>query len=211
MNKSYHHRVESLNIWTHGLGVLFFLFASICLIKQASQSTHLFSITSAIIFSLSLVVLYSASTLYHWARLKFHPKTDAFRLFDHIAIYYLIAGSYTPFTLITLVDGSGWRIFFSVWAIALIGTVYKIWLRKRLPFLSLILYITMGWLIIFDIQELVASTSPLTLYLIAGGGLSYTIGTFFYVKNSIPYNHPIWHLFVLGGSILHFIAVFTVL
>lgn len=211
MNNNYHYRVETLNVWTHGFGVLFFLLASIYLIQQASLSAHNFSLTSSVIFSLSLVVLYSASTLYHWGKLKYHPKTDAFQLFDHIAIYYLIAGSYTPFTLITLVHGSGWRIFFSVWAIALLGTVYKIWLRKRIPFLSLILYIAMGWLIIFDIQELIASTNLLTLYLLAAGGLSYTIGTFFYVKESIPYNHPIWHVFVLGGSISHFIAVFTVL
>jgi len=204
---THHYRVESLNIWTHGFGVFFFLFASVYMLTKASVSNQDFAFISTIIFALSLVILYSASTIYHWARRQFHPKTESFRLIDHIAIYYLIAGSYTPFTLIILVDGSGWRIFFSVWIIAFLGTIYKLLVHNRIPMLSLVFYIAMGGIVIFDIHELISSTDSFTLKLIAGGGLSYIIGTVFYAVKSIPYGHPIWHVFVLIGSGLHFVAV----
>lgn len=180
------------------------------MITLASASTHNFAFVSTVIFAFSLVILYSASTVYHWARRNFHPKMESFRLFDHIAIYYLIAGSYTPFTLITLGEGSGYRIFFSVWTIAILGTIYKLLIHNRIPLLSLALYIAMGGIIFLDIQELISSTDPLTLALIAGGGLSYGIGTIFYAVKSIPYGHPIWHVFVLIGSGLHLAAVCTI-
>ena len=180
------------------------------MISLARASNHNFAFVSTVIFGLSLVILYTSSTVYHWARRKFHPRMESFRLIDHIAIYYLIAGSYTPFTLITLGDGSGYRIFFSVWIIALLGTVYKLLVQNRIPLLSLALYIAMGGIVFLDIQELIASTDSTTLSLIAGGGLSYMIGTVFYAVKSIPYGHPIWHVFVLIGSGLHLAAVCTI-
>ena len=210
-DKTYHFKTETLNIWTHGFGVLFFFVAAIYLVQQASLSSLPYSTFSTIIFGLSLILLYSASTVYHWAKRKHDPRTQQFRLYDHIGIFYLIAGSYSPYVLINMGTGSGWRIFYSVWIIALIGTIYKIWFRAKFKRLSLILYIAMAWVIVFDINELQSSCSAETLTYIIAGGVSYMIGTVFYANEKIKYNHPIWHLFVLGGSFFHYLGVLTLL
>lgn len=208
-DKAYYYKSETLNIWTHGFGVVFFLVASIYLIIQAGLTSIPFSTFSTIVFGASLILLYSASTRYHWAKRKLDSRTQRFRMYDHLGIYYLIAGSYTPFVLINMSTGSGWRIFYSVWVIAIIGTIYKLWFKTKFKKLSLILYILMGWIIVFDFNELQSSSSSQTLYFIIAGGISYSIGTVFYANEKIRYNHPIWHLFVLGGSICHYLGVLS--
>lgn len=132
-------------------------------------------------------------------------------MYDHLGIFYLIAGSYTPFVLINMGSGSGWRIFYSVWIIAVIGTIFKLIFKDKYKILSLVLYIMMGWIIIIDFNELQLSSSSQTLNFIILGGVLYSIGTIFYVVEKIRYNHPIWHLFVLGGSFCHYLGVLSLL
>lgn len=210
-DKAYYYRSETLNIWTHGFGAIAFFVASIYLVIRASDSDLPYAQFSTIIFGCSLIVLYVASTRYHWAKRVLDERTRRFQMYDHLGIYYLIAGSYTPYVLMKMSEGSGWRIFFCVWIIALIGTVYKLWFKAKFKWLSLFLYIAMGWIIIFDYHELKQSVSPETINLLTAGGCAYSIGTFFYATESIPYNHPIWHLFVLAGSAFHFWGVLTLL
>jgi len=206
-SKTYIYKNETLNIWTHAGGCVVFFLWSILLVTKATSSSIRFATFSTFIFGLSLVLLYAASARYHWAKRIDDMRTDRFQLYDHIGIYYLIAGSYTPYVLINMGDGSGWRVFYSIWLIAFLGTVYKLWFRFKFKMLSLYLYIAMAWLIIFDVKELIQSATPETLWYIVAGGLSYMIGTIFYANDRIPYNHPIWHLFVLGGSAFHFMGV----
>lgn len=173
------------------------------LIKNTQQSSLAYF--SLCIYGFSLVMLYFASTLYHSVS---DPglKRKA-RIFDHCSIYILIAGTYTPVALITLVNGNGWLIFWTVWGIALFGVVLKLFFTGRFEVLSVLLYLAMGWLIILDFQNLVDTISPFALKMVALGGISYTIGIVFYAIEKIPYNHFIWHLFVLGGSIAHFLFI----
>ena len=210
-DKAYYYKYETLNIWTHGFGVVFFFLSSIYLVIQASISTIPYSKFSTIIFGISLILLYSASTRYHWAKRKLDPRTRRFQMYDHLGIYYLIAGSYTPFVLINMGSGSGWRIFYSIWIIAIIGTIFKLIFKNKYKLLSLFLYIIMGWIILIDFNELQVSSSSQTLYYIIFGGVLYSIGTIFYIAEKIRYNHPIWHLFVLGGSFCHYLGVLSLL
>lgn len=203
----YFHKNETLNIWTHAAGCVAFLILSIGMVNKAMNSSIEYATFSTIVFGLSLVLLYAASTRYHWAKRIHDPRTEKFRLYDHIGIYYLIAGSYTPYVLINMGNGSGWRVFYSVWFIAFLGTIYKLWFRAKFKKLSLYLYIAMAWIIIFDIQELIQSCTSETLWYAAAGGASYMLGTIFYANERIPYNHPIWHLFVLVGSGFHLMGV----
>jgi len=210
-SRAYHQKAETLNIWTHGFGVIFFFIASIYLISQASLTTIPYSKFSTIVFGSSLILLYSASTRYHWAKRILDPRTRRFQMYDHIGIYYLIAGSYTPYVLINMGNGSGWRIFYSVWTIAFVGTIYKLVFKDKHKKLSLMFYIMMGWIFIFDYNELQTNTSPQALQYIIAGGIFYSIGTVFYATKRIKYNHPIWHLFVLGGSFCHYLGVLSLL
>ena len=161
---------------------------------------------SIIVYNCSIILLFTASTLYHSIHLK--RLKSRLRILDHISIYYLIAGTYTPVALITLSNGNGWLIFYLIWGFALIGTLLKVFLTGRYEAFSLMLYLFMGWLIIFDITDLIASTSSTGLILLSLGGAFYTGGIFFYVKRSIPYNHLIWHIFVLGGAISHWLYIY---
>ena len=209
VSKTYIYKNESLNIWTHAGGCLVFFLLSILLVAKAASSSIKYATFSTAIFGLSLIILYAASARYHWAKRIYDPRTDKFQLYDHIGIYYLIAGSYTPYVLINLGSGSGWRVFYSIWFIAFVGTIYKLWFRSKFKMLSLYLYIAMAWIIIFDVKELIQSCTTDTLLYIVAGAASYMIGTIFYANDRIPYNHPIWHLFVLGGSGFHLMGVFA--
>ncbi|WP_340067025.1 PAQR family membrane homeostasis protein TrhA [Ascidiimonas aurantiaca] len=199
-------REEIWNSVSHGLGVLLGMAGLFILLFNDSEKTP-YSTMSIVVYSISVILLYLSSTIYHavthvrWKRL--------FRKLDHISIYFLIAGTYTPVALITLEKGSGWFIFIIVWAIALGGTVLKIFYTGRFEKLSLFLYLAMGWLIIFDLNGLMAQTTSHGLQLLMLGGLFYTVGVVFYVIQKIPYNHVIWHFFVLGGSVSHFFFILT--
>lgn len=196
---------ELLNTVSHAIGILLGIIGLLLLLNKNADKSE-FSLAGIIIYSLSVVLLYTASTSYH-AIAKPSLKKK-FRILDHISIYFLIAGTYTPVALITLINGNGWLIFSIVWGIALFGTVLKLFFTGKYEIISLLLYLVMGWLIVFDFQNLLASTSSLGINLLMLGGAFYTVGILFYTIRKIPYNHFIWHLFVLGGSISHWLFIY---
>ncbi len=200
-----YHKEERLNAISHAFGILLGI-VGFYLMGKNSYDHQKYVGFSIIVYSCSIILLFTASTLYHSVHLN--PLKARLRILDHISIYYLIAGTYTPVALITLSDGNGWLIFYLIWGIALLGTVLKVFYTGRFEVFSLMLYLFMGWLIIFDITNLVESTSTNGLILLSMGGAFYTGGIFFYVKKSIPYNHLIWHLFVLGGAISHWFYIY---
>lgn len=196
---------EQYNAISHALGIVLGIVGLILLIIFDSQQSE-YSTMSILFYGISIILLYTASTIYHAVtheRWKF-----IFRKIDHISIYFLIAGTYTPVALITLNEDAGWTIFWTVWGIAAAGTLLKIFFTGRFEILSLVLYLVMGWLIVFDIQDLLTHTTDLGANLLMLGGAFYTIGIIFYAIPKIPYNHFIWHLFVLAGSISHFLFIF---
>ncbi|MBT8236540.1 MAG: hemolysin III family protein [Bacteroidia bacterium] len=198
-------REEKLNAWSHGLGVVLSIPALVILLLQYSGSAQ-YGTFALIVYGISLFLLFSASTLYHLAS---QPKLKRqLRILDHISIYMLIAGTYTPVALIKLVDGNGWIIFSIVWLIALVGSVLKLFFTGKYEIFSLGLYLIMGWLIVFDLQNLLSSSSALGIFLLALGGFCYTFGILFYTWKRIPHHHLIWHFFVLAGAISHWYYIF---
>ncbi len=199
------HREEKLNALSHGLGVVLSIPALVILLVQYSGSAR-YGTLALIVYGASLFLLFSASTLYHLAS---QPKLKRqLRILDHISIYMLIAGTYTPVALIKLVDGNGWIIFSIVWLIALVGSVLKLFFTGKYEIFSLGLYLIMGWLIVFDLQNLLSSSSTLGIFLLALGGFCYTFGILFYAWQRIPHHHLIWHFFVLAGAISHWYYIF---
>ncbi|MDL0431503.1 hemolysin III family protein [Marinobacter sp. TBZ242] len=205
--ESTHHRIEEwLNSATHGLGAFLSVIGTIALVVAASQMGDVWKIVSFSIFGASLILLYVASALYHGTR---HPRLRAlFKTLDHCAIFLLIAGSYTPFLLVNMRGTTGWTLFAIIWSLALTGVVLKIIFKNRFKLARVGIYIAMGWLITFASSDLVASLNETALYLTIAGGVAYTAGVVFYLADRIPYMHAIWHLFVIGGSALHFSAVY---
>ena len=198
-------RDEIANVVTHGLGVLLSVGAGAALIALAALQAGTREMISVAIFSASLVVLYSASTLYHAAR---HPATKArLKVLDHCAIFVLIAGTYTPFTIAAIRGEWGWSLFGVIWGMALLGIVFKLFFTGRFKVLSTAIYIGMGWLVVVALVPLVEALSATGLAWLVAGGVLYTAGTLFYHRESIPYSHAIWHGFVLAGSSCHFVAV----
>lgn len=198
-------RDEIANALTHGLGAVAALAAGAVLITLAALYGDGWQLGASIVFVVSLLLLYTASTLYHAIQ---HPVAKArLKIFDHCAIYLLIAGTYTPFTLIALRGPWGWGLFAAIWTLALAGVVFKLYYTGRFRLLSTGIYIAMGWLVIVAIKPMLQSLDAWTLGWLIAGGLFYTLGTYFYHRESIRYSHAIWHLFVLAGSVSHFIAV----
>tara|TARA_R100000935_G_scaffold1439_1_gene4448 strand:+ start:476 stop:1264 length:789 start_codon:yes stop_codon:yes gene_type:complete len=197
---------EKLNTITHGIGFLLSLIGFALLFVFKAYDTFQ-GLLGVILYGISLSALYLASTLYHAA--KSEKRKLLYRKLDHISIYLLIAGTYSPVVLIALEGSLGWTLFWLVWGIALVGTILKIFFTGRFEILSLLLYVLMGWLIVFDFEALKTSVSSEGLWLLMGGGMAYTGGIIFYVIDKIPYNHVIWHVFVLLGSILHYLFIFT--
>lgn len=196
---------EIANSVTHGVGVAFSISATTLLIVFAALSGDRWALASAIVFGLSLVLLYAGSTLYH--SMPFPKARHVFKIIDHCAIYVLIAGSYTPFTLVTLRESGGWWMFATVWAIAIAGVATEAFWTYRPKWLSVVVYLAMGWLVVVVIEPVMAALHPTGLWLLVAGGLAYTVGTVFYVNKRVPYFHMVWHLFVLAGSLCHFLAV----
>ena len=190
---------------THGIGVALSIAGLVLLVTLAATRGDAWHVVSCSIFGATLVFLYTASTLYHSIT---HPGAKkVLRVFDHAAIFLLIAGTYTPFTLVTLRGGWGWSLFVIVWGLALVGIVFKIAAKNRFRFLSVLLYLAMGWLVLIAIEPMVTSMPKPGLILLLAGGLCYTLGVIFYAWKRLPYGHAVWHLFVLAGSICHFFAV----
>jgi len=193
---------EIANSISHGVGVALSIAAIVILILHSKDNWRIVSFS---IYGTSLFILYLISTLYHGftnSRVK-----HLFRILDHSSIYLLIAGTYTPITLISLRGPWGWSIFGAIWGFAIMGILYEIIFLGKHKAVSLILYILMGWLIIIAIKPLLMNTSSNFLIWLLAGGLCYTLGVFFYVKKKWPYSHAIWHVFVLSGSICHFMGL----
>lgn len=159
------------------------------------------------LFGLTIILLYTASTLYHGHT---DPQSKArLKVLDHISIFYLIAGTYTPVTLVAMRGNWGWTTFAVVWGVALAGTVFKLFFTGRFRVISTVLYVAMGWIAAVAVVPLMQSVSGQTLAWLIAGGLFYTVGVVFYVWRRLPFNHAIWHLFVLGGTACHFVLVWT--
>lgn len=196
---------ERLHTYSHALGVfLGILGAFFLLIKNSGKSDY--ATLAILIYSFTVILLFSASTLYHHvSNLELKRRL---RIVDHVSIYFLIAGTYTPVALISLASGNGFLIFYTVWGIALVGTLFKVFYTGRFEVLSLFLYLAMGWLIVLDYPNLLENTSQMGIHLLMLGGAFYTIGILFYAIRKIPYNHLIWHFFVLGGAISHWLFIY---
>jgi hemolysin III len=200
----YSQREEIANAVSHGIGALLSIAALVILIVQAAVHGSVWHVVSFTIFGASLVILYTCSTLLHSLRGK---AKDVFEILDHSAIYILIAGTYTPFLLVTLRGPLGWTLFGIVWGLALVGIVFKAYFVKKFIVLSTLFYIGMGWMIILAFPSLLKLLPMGGIVWLVIGGLLYTVGSVFYVWRKVPYHHAIWHAFVIGGSVSHFFAV----
>jgi hemolysin III len=196
---------ERFNSISHMAGAVLAVLGAVALIVPAAEHGDPWKIVSFSVYGAMLLALYVASTLYHSSR---SPAKKIWCKFDHCAIYLLIAGSYTPFTLVTLRGGWGWGLFGTVWGLALLGIVQEIWLARGPRILSLVIYVVMGWLALIAIGPLLAVLKLDGFLLLALGGLLYTIGIGFYATDHrLRYGHGIWHLFVLAGSACHYFTV----
>tara|TARA_B100000780_G_scaffold15744_1_gene10412 strand:- start:2712 stop:3335 length:624 start_codon:yes stop_codon:yes gene_type:complete len=196
---------EKLNALTHGVGAFLGIIGLGFLIYYDTNKTP-FSLFSVIVYGSSVVILFTASTLYHLAIDQ--KKKYYLRITDHISIYFLIAGTYTPVLLISLIESLGWILFYLVWAITALGIVMKLFFTGKFEVFSTLMYLAMGWLIVFDLSSLADKINEGMVFLIAGG-VAYTVGVVFYTFERIPYNHVIWHLFVLIGAFCHFLMIFN--
>jgi hemolysin III len=197
---------ERTNIISHAIGLVLSCIALLLMLVRAGRSGEVLPIVSAAIFGISLIALYTASTLYHSAR---DPKVRSrLRINDHATIYILIAGTYTPFTLITLHGWIGWTIFGISWGMALTGVILKLFFTGKYHLLSTLMYVCMGWIIIFAIKPLINNLPSAGVTWLFAGGVAYTTGAVLYSIEKLHFNHAIFHLFVLLGSACHFVAVY---
>ena len=205
LNHNYSEKEERLNIITHAFGLLLSVIGLPFLILKSLNLNGFWKPTSLIIYGLSLIVLYAASTFYHAAK---NPRLRRkLNIFDHAAIYVLIAGTYTPFTILVLEGSLGWIIFGLTWTFALTGIILKLFYTGRFDKLSTALYLLMGWQIMFVFNPLMERFSTEGLQLLFAGGVFYTIGAVLYSMKKLPYNHAIFHVFVVLGSVCHFFSI----
>jgi hemolysin III len=199
---------EIAHALTHGIGIVLAIAGLTVMVARATLYGDAWHIVGASIFGATLVLMYTASTLYHSIPGATLPRTKkVLRVVDHSSIYLLIAGSYTPFTLVTLNGPWGWGLFFTVWSLALVGVVFKVFATGKFEKLSLAIYLGMGWCVIVAIKPLLRTLETGGLVLMLLGGLAYTGGVAFYVWEKLRYHHAIWHGFVLTGSVLQYFAV----
>lgn len=204
--REYNRKEEFWNILTHGFGLGLSIIALVLLVVFASIYGSAWHIVSYSIYGATLVTLYMASTLFHASKKE---KTRLkLNVFDHSSIFLLIAGTYTPFLLVTLRGPWGWSLFGVIWGLAITGAILKIFFTGRYDKISTAIYVAMGWLIIIAVKPLLENFTGPGLFWLMAGGISYSIGAVFYLVHKIPYNHAIFHVFVLLGSIAHFIAIF---
>lgn len=196
---------ELANSLTHGFGVAASVAVCVILVVRASLFGDAWHIVGAAVFGATLILLFTASTLYHAVRSQ--RVKARLKVVDHAAIYLLIAGSYTPFTLVELRGGWGWSMFGVIWGLAACGVVFKLFFTGRFRRFSTGIYIGMGWLVVIAIVPMIREMTPVVLGWLLAGGVIYTVGTVFYHSRRLPYAHAVWHLFVLGGSMCHAIAV----
>lgn len=196
---------ERANTLTHLIGLAAAVACTVWLVARAVISGDVRKMVTFPIFSASMILMYLASSLYHAAK---RPEVKrGLKVLDHTAIFVLIAGSYTPFTLVGIRGGWGWSLFGIIWGLALAGVIFKLFFTGRFKFVSTMLYIAMGWLVIIAAGPMARMMSPRTILWVALGGVAYTLGTIFYLNKRIPYTHAVWHLFVLAGTLTHAVAV----
>ncbi|OOZ41702.1 PAQR family membrane homeostasis protein TrhA [Solemya elarraichensis gill symbiont] len=205
MPNSYTIVEEIAHSLTHGLGVLLSIGGLAVLVAFSALYGDAWHIISVSIYGATLILLYTVSTLYH--SITHERAKNVLQRLDHAAIFLLIAGTYTPFTLVSLRGAWGWTLFGLVWAIAIAGIALELFVEKRMKRLSVTLYLGLGWIVLIAIKPMIASIETGGLLLLLAGGFCYSFGVIFYVWKKLAYNHAIWHLFVLAGSILHFFSV----
>ncbi|MCK5847257.1 MAG: hemolysin III family protein [Bacteroidales bacterium] len=207
VHNTYKEAEEKLNIISHGIGAILSIFALILLIQKGLEMNTTKAIVSLTVYGISMVTLYFASTFYHSA---VNPKyRNLFNIWDHISIYLLIAGTYTPFLLLALPTTLGWWIFGIVWTFAAVGIVIKVYFFGKYSKISAISYVIMGWIAVIAVPQFIESLGMNGALLLFGGGIAYSIGAALYMLDGkLAYNHAIFHVFVLLGSALHFISVF---
>jgi hemolysin III len=202
---NHHWKNELANTVTHGLGVAASIAALCILVVMAVRGGDPWEVVGVSIFGASLILLYLASTLYHAVA---HPNLKSrLKVLDHCAIYLLIAGSYTPFMIGVLRGGWGWSMFGVIWGLAIAGVIFKLFFTGRFPKLSTLIYVLMGWLVLIAAVPMFTLMSPTVLTWLVAGGVTYTAGTVFYHNERIRHAHAVWHLFVIGGSVCHALAV----
>lgn len=204
---SIHHQVEEwLNSLTHGVGAVLSVVGTFMLVVAAVQLEDAWKVVSFSIFGTTLILLYLISALYHGIG---HKRVKAlFQTLDHCAIFLVIAGTYTPFLLVNMRDTVGWTMLAIIWSLAIAGVILKLIFGHRFELVRVGIYLVMGWLIVSISSDLVANLSETALHLTIAGGVIYTIGVGFFLADRIPYMHAVWHLFVLGGSVCHFSAIY---
>lgn len=198
---------EIANIVTHGIGTVLAVAGLTTLVVLAAMYGDAWRMVSFTIYGSSLIILYLASTLYHSVQ---HPRAKrVFRILDHTSIYVFIAGCYTPFLLIGTRSAMDWFLLALVWGMAMAGIIWKIFFLGRLEVLATLMYVFMGWMGVLAFRQILVNLPPAGVTMLFAGGIVYTVGVLFYAWEKLPYNHAIWHLFVLGGSICHFFAMVT--
>jgi hemolysin III len=206
LNHLYSKLEEKLNVISHGFGLVLGIIVFPFLVIKSLSFDGFWKPISFIIYGLSLIILYAASTFYHAA--KKPKRRRQLNIFDHAAIYVLIAGSYSPFCLVALNSSLGWYMFIFVWIFALTGIILKLFFTGRFDKLSTAMYLLMGWQVLFFIKPLMKNLTTEGLQFLIAGGIFYSVGAVLYSIKRMPYNHAIFHVFVLLGSLSHFIAIY---
>ena len=200
---------KKLNFITHGIGLVLSVIGLFYLVEKSILYPKSFNLISSLVYGISLILMYASSTIYHYYIDSKYSRI--LQKIDHISIYLLIAGSYTPGLLLKLKYSLGFEILIIIWLLAFIGIIHKIFFFNYLKKASLIIYLFMGWLIVIDFNAVLESFSSNSIFFMVLGGILYTIGTFFYSFDKLKYNHVIWHLFVLGGSACHYILIMQII
>jgi len=204
-HKEYTVLEELLHAVSHGIGVLLSIAGLTWMLYLSISADDPWRIAASIVYGATLILLFLSSTIYHSMHASRHR--EAFKLLDHCAIYLLIAGTYTPFLLVAMRSDTGWWLFGAIWALATAGIVKKLWFRHRFPRLALASYLAMGWLIVVAAPQLASAIGPNGMVWLFAGGISYSVGAIFYALDRVPFNHAVWHVFVLGGGVCHFLSV----
>ena len=204
-NAEYSVLEEYLHAATHGVGVILSILGLSWMLTMSISVGDPWRIVASSIYGASLILLFLASTVYHGMHASRHR--DTFKMLDHCAIYLLIAGTYTPFLLVAMRGTAGWWLFGTVWVLATAGIIKKLVLKHRFPKLALASYLGFGWLAVLVAPQMAAAIGTNGLAWLVAGGLCYTVGAVFYAAEKLPFNHTVWHVFVLGGGICHFLGI----
>ena len=196
---------EVIHSLTHGVGVLLSIVALSWMLFVSISAADPWRIVASSIYGVTLIALFLASTVYHSMYASRHR--EIFKLLDHCAIYLLIAGTYTPFLLVAMRSNTGWWLFGTIWALATAGIVKKLWFRHRFPKIALASYLAMGWLVVVAAPQVAEAIGPNGMAWLVAGGISYSVGAIFYALDRMPFNHAVWHVFVLAGGVCHFMSV----